>query len=265
VRANLRDSDPVRRANAVELLDARRWPPTIAPLKQLALCVVDDAPRAAKLAAASKRIELPRLSRDGWVDKLLSDREPWMRACAAYYAGAARDAPARPKLTELAAGGDPFVAETARAALRSLDHSPETAMLTTAEKVLFLKGAELFAAIPGEDVAAIAAVATEARFEAGEVIFRAGDLGDALYLVVDGSVRITSGDKTLAELGVREVFGEMALLDPAPRSASAIAATAVVAVCLDQDDFSDVLAQRPEVAAGVLRVVVRRLRAAQGG
>jgi len=54
----------------------------------------------------------------------------------------------------------------------------------------------------------------------------------------------------------------MAILDPGPRSATAVATAPVVTVRLSQDDFSDVLAERPEVAAGVLRVLVRRLRSA---
>src|SRR5205814_1686434 len=107
-------------------------------------------------------------------------------------------------------------------------------------------GVELFAAIPAEDVAAIATATEEVSFEEGEVIFAAGDPGDALYLVVEGKVKIAAGDRTLAELGTREVFGEMAILDPGPRSASAVATAPVVTVRLSQDDFSDVLAERPE-------------------
>ncbi|HUS31169.1 MAG TPA: cyclic nucleotide-binding domain-containing protein, partial [Kofleriaceae bacterium] len=263
VRANLRDPDPTRRANAVELLDARSWPRSVAELKPLALAIVDDSSRDAKLAAASKKLRLPRYDRAGWIDNLLADRNPWIRACTAYYAGAARDQGARPRIEKLTTDPNPLVAETARHALASIDRTPETKkMLTTAEKVLFLKGAELFAAIPAEDVAAIATAAEEVSFEEGEVIFAAGDPGDSLYLVVEGKVRIAAGERTLAELGTREVFGEMAILDPAPRSATAVATAPVVAVRLGQDDFSDVLAERPEVAAGVLRVLVRRLRTA---
>jgi HEAT repeat protein len=263
VRANLRDPDPARRANAVELLDARTWPKSVAPLKALALAIVDDSSRDAKLAAASKKLKLPRYDRAGWIDNLLADRNPWIRACTAYYAGAARDQGARPLVARLANDPHPFVAETAGHALAAIDKTQEkTAMLTTAEKVLFLKGAELFAAIPAEDVAAIATAAEEVSFEEGEVIFAAGDPGDALFLVVEGQVQITAADRILAELGTREVFGEMAVLDPAPRSATAVATAPVVAVRLGQDDFSDVLSERPEVAAGVLRVLVRRLRSA---
>jgi HEAT repeat protein len=263
VRANLRDADPARRANAVELLDAQPWPKSVASLKALALAIVDDSSRDAKLAAAGKKLKLPRYDRAGWIDNLLADRSPWIRACTAYYAGAARDQGARPTIAKLANDANAFVAETARHALAAIDKTQEkTAMLTTAEKVLFLKGAELFAAIPAEDVAAIATAAEEVSFEEGEVIFAAGDPGDALFLVVEGKVKITAGDRILAELGTREVFGEMAVLDPAPRSATAVATAPVIAVRLGQDDFSDVLSERPEVAAGVLRVLVRRLRSA---
>ena len=135
-------------------------------------------------------------------------------------------------------------------------------MITTAEKVLFLKGIELFAAVPSEDLVEIAAITTEVAAEESEEVFREGDRGDALYLVVEGSVRVERGDRTLAVLGVRDVFGEMSLLDADPRSATAVAASSLTLLRIGRDEFTAVLRERPEVAAGVLRVLSRRLRAA---
>src|SRR4051794_30657981 len=96
-------------------------------------------------------------------------------------------------------------------------------MLSTLEKVLFLKSLELFSQIPGEDLAQVAVIATEETREPGEEIVREGDAADALYLVLEGRVRVHSAARTIAELGERECFGEMALLDAEPRSASVTA------------------------------------------
>jgi CRP/FNR family transcriptional regulator, cyclic AMP receptor protein len=263
VRLNLREADPVRRANAVELLHAQRWRAPLVALKPLVMALIDDSTRDAKLAAVARRLALPHRTVDGWTAALLDDDRPWMRACAAYFAAAAGVVAARERLAALSGDPDPLVRDAARAACHRLDHPEEAPnMLTTADKVLFLKGLELFTAIRSEDLAEIATVTEEVSLEDGETVFTSGDRGDALYMVVEGRVRIHVGDSKLAELGEREVFGEMALLDPAPRSASATASGGAVVLRIGQDDFANVLADRPEVAAGILRVLTRRLRTA---
>jgi CRP-like cAMP-binding protein len=137
-------------------------------------------------------------------------------------------------------------------------------MITTAEKVLFLKGIDLFSTLAGEDLAEIALIAEEIERDAGETIVAEGDPGDALYFVLDGRVRVHKAGRTVAELGAREVFGEMAILDPGPRSASVTALTDVTLLTIGRDDFDDIMRDRPEVPIGVIKVLVRRLRDAIG-
>lgn len=136
-------------------------------------------------------------------------------------------------------------------------------MISTVEKVLFLRGAELFASLSGEDLARIALLADEDTRVAGEEVFHEGDVADALYVVVEGRVRVLRAGSLVAELGEREVFGEMALLDPAPRSATIQAATDAVLLRIRREDFQDLLAEELEVARAVIRVLARRLRATQ--
>jgi CRP-like cAMP-binding protein len=134
-------------------------------------------------------------------------------------------------------------------------------MITTVEKVLFLKSVDLFRALPGEELATIAEIAEEQPFAAGDQIFAEGEPGDALYLVVEGTVKVHKGDKALSQLGEREVFGEMAVLDAEPRTASATVVKDAVLLKIGRDDFRDVLRERPEIGMGVLQVLSRRLRA----
>jgi len=105
----------------------------------------------------------------------------------------------------------------------------------------------------------------EERFRQGEVIFREGDPGDRLYIVLDGLVRISKfipgvGEEALAILGRGEFFGEMALVDGAPRSADAIAhsETAIV-LAIDQRVLADILSRDPESALRFLRILGRIL------
>jgi CRP-like cAMP-binding protein len=132
--------------------------------------------------------------------------------------------------------------------------------MTVVERVLFLKGIELFSTLAGEDLAAIAGIAEEVERDQGEAIVVEGEPGDALFFVVSGKVAVEKGGRVVAELGEREVFGEMALLDPGPRSATVRAASDVLLLSIAREDFDDIMRDRPEVPIGVMKVLVRRLR-----
>ena len=103
------------------------------------------------------------------------------------------------------------------------------------------------------------------RFRRGEVIFHLGDPGDALFIIVSGEVKISlpseSGDEAiLVRLQQGDVFGELALLDGAPRSASATALGAVEAVVLPRDRFRDLIAEEPAVRDALLASLAGELR-----
>ena len=133
-------------------------------------------------------------------------------------------------------------------------------MITTVEKVLFLKSFDLFRALPGEELAQIAEIAEEQPFAFGDQVFTEGEPGDALYLIVEGTVKVHQGGKQLAQLGPRDVFGEMAVLDSEPRSATVTALKDSVLLKIARDDFRDILQERPEIGMGVIKVLSRRLR-----
>lgn len=133
-------------------------------------------------------------------------------------------------------------------------------MITTVEKALFLKSVPLFSALAGEELAELALIATEVDADAGEEVVREGDAGDALFLVVEGKLRVLRGGREISRLGEREPFGEMALLDPGPRSATVRAETDVRLLRIAREEFEELLADRPAVARGVIAVLVRRLR-----
>jgi len=135
-------------------------------------------------------------------------------------------------------------------------------MITTVEKVLFLKSIDLFRGLPGEELATIAEIAEEEPFAAGDPVFAEGEPGDALYLLVEGAVKVHRGGEQLAQLGARDVFGEMAVLDSQPRSASVTVLKDAVLLKIGRDDFRDILQERPEIGMGIIQVLSRRLRPA---
>lgn len=133
-------------------------------------------------------------------------------------------------------------------------------MLLTVEKVLFLKGTDMFTGIHEEDLVAVAEIARARGVPAESPVFAQGDLGDALYVIVRGQVRIHIGDRTLVTLSERQHFGELAVLDPQPRSASATAADDCLLLEIARPHFKELLERSPEVAHGVIVYLVNKVR-----
>jgi CRP/FNR family transcriptional regulator, cyclic AMP receptor protein len=99
------------------------------------------------------------------------------------------------------------------------------------------------------------------EFKAGDIIFKEGDAGAEFFVIQSGKVDIRLGNRTLGTLGDRDIFGEMALIDTAPRSASAVAATDVKIVPVGEKQFLFLVSQTPHFALNVMRTLARRLRA----
>ena len=102
----------------------------------------------------------------------------------------------------------------------------------------------------------------EARtFKAGSIIFREGDEASELFVIKSGQVRVQIGNRTIRELGAESIFGEMALIDSEPRSATVTAITDVELVPVSEKQFLFLVSQTPYFALKVMRVLAKRLRA----
>jgi CRP/FNR family cyclic AMP-dependent transcriptional regulator len=99
------------------------------------------------------------------------------------------------------------------------------------------------------------------HYAAGETIFREGERASEFFVIRRGEVDIRSGSRVLETLGVNEIFGEMALIDAAPRSADAVARTDVIVAPISEKQYIFLVRHTPYFALKVLRVLVRRLRA----
>ena len=125
--------------------------------------------------------------------------------------------------------------------------------------------APLFLALDPEGAAALRASLTERAVAQGEIIFQEGEPGDRLYVILEGKVKLgrSSNDgreSLLAILGPGEMFGELSLFDPGPRTSTAAALTDAVILALSNEQLRPWLAGRPEVAAALLQALARRLR-----
>lgn len=100
------------------------------------------------------------------------------------------------------------------------------------------------------------------QFAAGAVVFTEGDPADEMFVVKSGEIEISVGGKVVRTIGEADLFGEMALVDDSPRSATARARTDAVLVPVDRRRFEFLVQQTPGFATAVLGTMAERLRAA---
>jgi HEAT repeat protein len=169
-------------------------------------------------------------------------------------------------LARAAAHPAPWVRRAARLAAESDSHPQEIA---TMQRLLALRQVSLLSGLSLERLQAVERIAREAEYVKGEVIVREGDPGDELYLLVEGSVDVVKSAGTPAEervnaLGVGAHFGEMAVLDGSPRSATVVAASDARVLVLEGSRLRELVHEMPELAFDLLRVLAERLRRAEG-
>ena len=130
-----------------------------------------------------------------------------------------------------------------------------------------LRQAPLFSALDDEAATALRGSMSDTKLRRGDVLFHEGDAGDRAYVITDGKVKLgrTSSDgreNLLAILGPGQMFGELSLFDPGPRSATVTAVTDCTMQSLSHDELGQWLDGRPEVARGLLTQLAGRLRRA---
>ncbi|WP_437625445.1 HEAT repeat domain-containing protein [Sorangium sp. So ce1151] len=289
VRTHVFGPDPALRANAFEVLESL----LDRPLRERLVSLVD---RLLELSVAFPRRPMPpEAGVVSWVRRELARGEPYSAALAlnavAQHAisGAAADAlaathdpdplvreaaaiaiavtsppGARERLNALRADVDPAVARYARywAVTGGTGIDPEDEMYTTIEKVLFLQRVPLFSRVAGDDLVALARGSLVVSLLQGDVIFRQGEPGGALYSIISGEVRLTLDGREIARLGAHDVFGEMSLFDNEPRGSTAVVTEDTELLRVSAEDFHEAVRETAEIADAVIRVLNRRLREA---
>jgi CRP/FNR family transcriptional regulator len=128
-----------------------------------------------------------------------------------------------------------------------------------------LASAPLFAALDAESADTLEKVLTTRTVGRGHIVFKEGDPGDRLFIVLDGKIKIYRAaadgrENLIAVLGAGERFGELSLFDPGPRTASVAAVTDATLASLDHDDLRPLLLDRPGLGVELLRALAQRLR-----
>ncbi len=134
-------------------------------------------------------------------------------------------------------------------------------MIPVLEKVHFLRKVSLFRGFSITDMIIMAQIAREVSFEAGHVLFKVGDLGDALYLILEGQVDIINENgKLLVSVGPPDCFGEIAVLDKKGRSATAKCAEDCRMLMIAGNDFQEILEEYPALYKNIVYLLTSWLR-----
>jgi CRP-like cAMP-binding protein len=151
----------------------------------------------------------------------------------------------------------------AGAALRGAVGVPDRSDRVGHDWLATLAEVPLFEGLSKHHLRRIAKVARLRRFASGSVIVRAGDAGTSFFVLLDGAARVVPPSGRAKRLGVGDSFGEMALLDGAPRSANVVADGDVLTLTIGRSVFAKLLRKEPALAQSLLRTLAARLRAAE--
>ena len=132
-------------------------------------------------------------------------------------------------------------------------------VLNPVEIALHLKSLPLFEGLTTRQLMDLANEIREEQHDAERVIFREGDPGDCLYLIVEGQVRVTRGETLLREQGPKSFFGEIAVLEGANRTATITTTTPVRFLRLDRDNLLRLMEELPAIAIGICQTLSRRV------
>jgi CRP-like cAMP-binding protein len=134
-------------------------------------------------------------------------------------------------------------------------------MLTQVERVMILRSADLLKEVEPRHLVGLADVAREVEILEGDNLYKEDDLSDALYIVVEGRIRLSTDGRTTSEVGPGEAFGTWSLVDDSERGHSADCIEDGLTLALHREEFYDMAAGDLSLLKGVVRLLAKRLRA----
>jgi hypothetical protein len=257
VRAALLSSDEAARQNVIESLST-----SVAPViaERLAAAYRETAAQEASMPSLTDML----IARTGSVD-------PYVRAVSLYALGE-RGAADSELLERMSADEHEVVRETARHlithVLTGVKEGEPHAGVITIEKMIALRSAPIFSTIAPEGLAELARACLEDEYAPGEALCLEGEPGNEVFILLAGDVQVLkrdgTGERVVATEKAGGFIGEMAVLDPAPRSATLRAGTVGVRVLrLGGGAFRTSLNNDPTIASSVIRTLAQRLRGGQ--
>lgn len=260
IAVDLRSSNPRTQAEAIEILEE-----SCPEAKTLAAILEDKYIRKPQEGSS---ITISELLNELWLEKNVP---VWLNACMAYTLGELKITDQKNKLLELLEGRDSLIVLNAALALHKMNirfdlvlNQEEIKMMDLKmERILFLRTVPLFAEMDPDILQWIGEIAVEKDIPSGQVIFNENDEADALYIILNGMVKIFKDAKNQANLDIlmdKDYFGEIALIDGGKRSASVMALKDTRVLAINRDSFERLLMARPKITYALLKSLSKRLR-----
>lgn len=136
--------------------------------------------------------------------------------------------------------------------------------MITLEKLILLHDVPIFRYVSDDVLLELALAVTEEFIASGEPIVNMGEFGADMYIIAKGKVKVHNAEKTVAELGERDVFGEIAALSPEVRIASVTALENCLLLKINHEILYDIMARNIGLAKGIIEVLCQRTRAIAG-
>ena len=264
-------ADSRQRSNAVEALDDFVGH----ALSKIMIPLLEDAPESEMTEVARKEFKLEGFRGDAaGLCRHLLEKHDWVTVMltlevieAGGFRGVGKEA-CEPFLE----AGNPHVRHVAREITESESSSKETDMETSIsipDKILHLKGIQIFEGLSVGEMAAIASVTEETVFPAGEDVIREGDAGETMYMIISGQVSVCKkrGEEEEIELdriNPGDYFGEMALFEDEVRSATIRTVEESRLLVLHKREFEEIVREYPQIALHICKILSHRLRKLHG-
>lgn len=268
-------TNKTQRSNSIEALDSR----IEASLSKILMPLLEGLSVSESLDTGWKHFTLPRFSPSNPSDlyRYLLTSGDWVNVLFTLSLVAVQDTPIveEERIQELTEADNPFVRRMARQTLRRLEGAGSERKddmeeeITIPDKVLRLKGIQIFEGLSVNELAAIASVTEEIVVEPGQIVIREGEPGDTLYLIIKGRVAVLKGYSEevegkegveLAQIGDGDYFGEMALFEDAPRSATIRTLDKSRLLVLHKREFTEIVREYPQIALHICRALSQRIR-----
>lgn len=260
-------ADTRQRANAIELLNDildRNTFNTMLPL-------LESPTIATALADGKKRVKIPEFSSDGTqaASELLSSPD-WVDVILGLgLIGEVHDLQPVPDwVRDLTQSENPHISKEAHMILKKTNATPDTdapEKLSLGEKILLLKEIDIFSGLSASELAAIASVTEEMEMAEDQEVIKQNSVGETVYLIIDGQVSVImekeDGTRSVIDqMGSGAAFGEMALIDNSPRSATIRTLTPCRFLMLHKQEFKETAMEFPRIALQICSVLSQRIR-----
>jgi hypothetical protein len=188
---------------------------------------------------------------------LLQSGDSWLCACALHDIGVSRMISLRAAMDEVSrddlAVDHSWVWTDAR--LKDPAHQKGIEMLSLLEKVDLLRTSSLFASVPTQSLARVAAIASEVSWTPRQIAYHEQSPAEAMFFVMEGEMELVRGGSVISKLGPQQVPGGLAALSGSNHSETAIASQPTRALRLDREEFFDAMAEDARVAQGIVQAL----------